>query len=87
VPFPSFSVHQRSKRGVTGESKTLGEHLRRARIDRKLTNVQVAHILGVAYQTVEKWEHNRVTIGSKSRPKVRAFIDSDPQATTGFSNP
>ena len=29
----------------------LGEHLRGARLDRKMTNVQGAHILGVAYKT------------------------------------
>ena len=64
------------------ESKTLGEHLRRVRIDRKLTNVQVAHLLGVAYQTVEKWEHNRATIGPQSRPKVIAFIGYNPEELT-----
>jgi DNA-binding transcriptional regulator YiaG len=86
VCFPSFSMHQRLRRGVATEPKTLGEHLRRVRIDRRLTNVQVAHVLGVAYQTVEKWEHNRAEVGPNSRAKVIAFIEYDPLAGSTLSN-
>lgn len=66
-------------RKIQDPPRTLGEHLRRVRIDRKMTNVEAARILGVAYQTVEKWEHNRIAIGSNSRPKVIAFIGYDPE--------
>ena len=45
-----------------------------------MTNVEVAHILGVAYQTVEKGEHNRTLIGPKARPQVIAFIGYEPEA-------
>ena len=72
-------------RNVAEEPKTLGEHLRKARVDRKMTNLQVAHILDVAYQAVEKWEHNRTLIGPKSRAKVVAFIGYDPEDTSGTS--
>lgn len=51
-----------------------------------MTNIQVAHILGVAYQTVEKWEHNRTLIGPNSRPKVIAFIGYDPEVPKPDSN-
>ena len=57
--LPVASPYRRLWRKVPENPKTLGEHLRKARINRKMTNVQVAHILEVAYQTVEKWEHNR----------------------------
>ena len=76
--IPVASPYRRLWRKVPEHPQTLGEHLRRVRIDRKMTNVQVAHILGVAYQTVEKWEHNRTLIGPTSRPKVIAFIGYDP---------
>ena len=65
-------------KGAPTNPQTIGEHLRLARVDRGMTNVQVAHILGVTYQTVEKWEHNRTAIGPLSRPKVIAFIGYDP---------
>ena len=80
------SVYRRQLRQVPEHPRTLGEHLRRARIDRKMTNVEVAHILGVAYQTVEKWEHNRTPIGVASRAKVIAFIGHDPKADIAKSN-
>ena len=76
--FPTISVYRRIWKGVSTHPQTLGEHLRLARIDRKMTNVQVARILGVAYQTVEKWEHNRHPIGKKHRPAVIAFLGYEP---------
>ena len=83
-------MYRRRLRQVPEHPRTLGEHLRRARVDRKMTNVEVAHILGVAYQTVEKWEHNRTAIGPESRPKVIAFLGYDPAMPgpnpTGDSN-
>ncbi len=68
-------------RAVVDEPVTLGEHLRRKRVDMGMTNVQLAQILGVTYQTIEKWEHNRVLIGSKSRAQVVAFLGYDPEAS------
>jgi hypothetical protein len=39
-------------RGTANEPKTLGENLRRKRIDMGMTHVQIAaEFLGVAYQT------------------------------------
>jgi DNA-binding transcriptional regulator YiaG len=73
-------------KGVSESLGMQGDYLRRARVDRKLTNVQVAHLLGAAYQTVEKWEHNRAAIGASSRPKVIAFIGYDPEAPLAEPN-
>lgn len=60
-------------------ANTLGEHLRLARIDRGLKQTELAAMLGVVYQTVEKWEHNLVPIGPKSRPRVIAFLGYEPE--------
>ena len=43
-------------------------------------------MLGVAYQTVERWEHNRNPISPKSRLKIIAFIGYDPDTVTGEFN-
>ena len=43
-------------------------------------------MLGVAYQTVERWEHNRNPISPKSKLKFVAFIGCDPEAVTDDSN-
>ena len=58
---------------------TIGEHLRKKRVDSGLTNMQVAQTLGVCCQTVERWEHNRTAIPPKSRAKIVAFIGYDPE--------
>ncbi len=79
-------VYRRIQKAVSSHPQTLGEHLRRARVDRNLTNIQVARMLGVAYQTVERWEHNRNPISPKSKLKIVAFIGYDPEAVTGDSN-
>jgi transcriptional regulator with XRE-family HTH domain len=78
VKIPTSSVYRRLQLGVAGTPETLGEHLRRVRVDRGLTNVQTALMLGVAYQTVERWEHNRRAISAKNRSKVLAFLGFDP---------
>ena len=58
--------------------QTLGEHLRLARIDRGLKQTELAQLLGVVYQTVEKWEHNLVPMSPKSRARIVAFLGYDP---------
>jgi transcriptional regulator with XRE-family HTH domain len=79
------SVHRRVWRKVVAEPKTIGEHLRKKRVDMGLTNVQVARLLGVCYQTVERWEHGRCPMKSKHRAKVVAFLGYDPD--TGKPKP
>jgi DNA-binding XRE family transcriptional regulator len=76
--FPSVSVYRRSLKRVSANPQTLGEHLRLARIDRGLKQTEVAALLGVAYQTIVKWEHNLHPIGPKSRPRVIAFLGYEP---------
>ena len=63
---------------MVAEPKTIGEHLRRKRVDMGLTNVQVAQSLGVCYQTVERWEHSRCPMKPKHRAKVVTFLGYDP---------
>ena len=60
--------------------ETLGDHLRRKRLDLVFTNVQEAQILGVAYQTVERWEDDRRPIAPRMRPRIIAFPGYDPDA-------
>jgi transcriptional regulator with XRE-family HTH domain len=43
-----------------------------------LTNVQVAELLGVVYQTIERWEHDRTPITAKNRGKIIRFLGYDP---------
>ena len=74
VKIPKASVHRRVWRKVMAEPKTIGEHLRKKRVDMGMTNVQVAHSLGVCYQTMERCEHGRFPMKPKHRAKVVAFL-------------
>src|SRR5205823_2842907 len=76
--FSSVSVYRRSLKRASANPQTLGEHLRSTRIDRGLKQTEVAGLLGVAYQTVVKWEHNLHPVGPKSRPRVIAFLGYEP---------
>jgi len=74
--FPKSSRHWRRVKHAPTSLNTLGDHLRLARIDRGLKQREVAAILGIDHKTLEKWEHNRLSIGSKSQPRVLAFINN-----------
>ena len=76
--FSAISVYRRILKRAPKNPQTLGEHLRLARIDRGLKQTELAQLLGVAYQTVEKWEHNLVLMSPKSRARVVAFLGYDP---------
>ena len=76
--FSAISVYRRLLKRAPENPQTLGEHLRLARIDRGLKQTELAQLLGVTYQTVQKWEHNLVPMNSKSRARVVAFLGYNP---------
>ena len=78
--IPRKSVYRRLLKRVPDEPKTLGEHLRRKRVDEGMTNMQVAELFRVAYQTVERREHNRTPIGESNRLKIIAFLGYEPRS-------
>ncbi|WP_420196892.1 helix-turn-helix domain-containing protein [Chthoniobacter flavus] len=54
--------------------------MRRKLIEMRLTQMQVAEILGVAYQTVERWERNRTPITKRNQTKIVSFLGFNPLA-------
>ncbi len=79
VNIPQISLHRRMLRGALNDPKTLGEHLRRKRVDMALGHVQVAEIMGVAYQTIQRWECNRRPITPNNQKKIIQFLGYDPR--------
>ena len=76
--FSGFSVYRRTLKKVTEHPQTLGEHLRRKRVDAGMTHLELSEFFGVAYQTVERWEHDRVAVSGRHRTKIVAFLGYDP---------
>ncbi|MEJ7606669.1 MAG: helix-turn-helix transcriptional regulator [Bryobacteraceae bacterium] len=71
---------------MPAKAQTLGDHLRIIRVDRNLTQAQVAQQLLVAYQTVHKWEANLTVIAYANRAKIIRFLGYDPSRKSRQSN-
>lgn len=65
------------------ELRTLGDHLRKTRLDRGLWQEHVARELGVSVSTVLNWETNHTRVQTRFMPKVMAFLGYDPREETG----
>jgi transcriptional regulator with XRE-family HTH domain len=61
----------------------LGEHLKKARMDRGLRQEEVAAALGVSVTTVCTWETGHANVSTRSLPKVVAFLGYDPREEAG----
>lgn len=57
----------------------MGEHLRKARMDRGLWREHVAAELGVSVATLWNWEMGHTSVATRFLPKVFAFLGYDPR--------
>lgn len=65
---------------------TLGEHLRKRRLDLRQTQEQSAKWFGISVTTYNNWEANRVTPGISKSPKITGYLGYDPHpAPKSFS--
>ena len=62
--------------------ETLGDHLRKKRLDLGLLQREVGQKLGVDGCTIYNWENNRTSPNLYSLPKVIRFMGYDPSYTT-----
>jgi DNA-binding transcriptional regulator YiaG len=78
----SESLHFRSLRRYPATPKTLGEHLRKKRIDLHLSMTQLIERLGldVSDSSVEKWEKSKIRPSAEHRRQIVEFIGFDPAA-------
>ncbi|MBI1807804.1 MAG: transcriptional regulator [Ignavibacteria bacterium] len=58
--------------------RTIGDHLRKKRLDLKLYQKDVAKLLGVTTDTVTNWERNRGGLALRLIPKIIVFLRYDP---------
>jgi transcriptional regulator with XRE-family HTH domain len=63
------------------ELKTLGDHLRKRRLDLKLLQRQVALVLGVDEATIWNWENNRSSPKLRCIPTIIKFLGYVPLNT------
>jgi transcriptional regulator with XRE-family HTH domain len=63
--------------------QTLGDHLKKARLERALGQERVAEELGVSVSTLINWERNHTRVQTRFVPRVVAFLGYDPREETG----
>jgi transcriptional regulator with XRE-family HTH domain len=66
-------------RGYPLSLATVGDHLRKARLDRGLLQEEVAQNLDVSLGTVVNWEQNHTAVATRFMPRVVAFLGFDPR--------
>ena len=62
--------------------QTIGDHLRKKRLDLKLFQKDVARLLGVTTSTVTNWEKNRGGTAIRFIPKIIEFLGYNPLIET-----
>jgi DNA-binding transcriptional regulator YiaG len=75
-----FSPHFRQLRRYPATPRTLGEHLRKKRIDMGLSMPKLAKLLGVGVTdtAIEKWEKNQNRPTEPYRSRIVEFLGFDP---------
>jgi DNA-binding transcriptional regulator YiaG len=74
------SLHFRQSRDYPANPKTLGEHIRKRRIDLHMSMTQLANALelGVSKAAIEKWENNQNCPTKENRRRIVEFLGFDP---------
>ncbi len=85
--MPFCHVHLRGQRPLPPayprELNTLGDHLRKRRLDLGLLQKEVAEQLGVGKTSIFNWERNRTTPALWLIPKVIRFLGYTPYPPGG----
>ena len=78
------SLHFKQFRQYPTHPKTLGEHLRKKRIDMGLSMPKLANLLGIGVTdtAIEKWEKNINYPTAHYRSRITRFLGFDPELET-----
>lgn len=81
MPFCHLELKAKKPCAVafTAEPKTLGEHLRKRRVELGLLQKDMAPLVGADLKTVSNWELNRAEPELRFLPAILAFLGFDPR--------
>ena len=68
------------------EVKTIGDHIRRRRLDLKLNLTEAAAVMGVCSESVTRWENNREQPAARTVPKIIKFLGRTPYSDISTMN-
>lgn len=66
--------------GYPKEPKTLGEHIRKKRMDLKLLQTEAAERLGITAAGLQVWEQDKAEPLARYIPAILAFVGYDPRS-------
>ena len=87
MPFCHFELTARKPSSLPypAQLDTLGDHLRKRRLDLGLLQREVAERLGVTASTIWNWEANHSSPQLRLIPRIIAFLGYDPHSTSSGS--
>lgn len=80
LPFCHITLSAQKPTKLPRILNTIGDHIKRRRLELGLYQGQVARVLGVDESTVTNWEKNRTSPTLRYLPKLVQFLDYDPLA-------
>jgi transcriptional regulator with XRE-family HTH domain len=78
LPFCSLTLTTKKPSKFAQNPKTLGDHIKRRRLELGLYQAQLAPILGITESTITNWEKNRTNPTLHLLPKIIEFLGYDP---------
>ena len=78
MPFTRISLKSLIRKPYDFEPETLGDHVRRKRLEMGLTQKEVANQLGVVPWTILNWEKGHTNPPIASIPAIKQFLGYDP---------
>lgn len=85
IPLRCLGPHEKQVKGYPESPSTLGQHLRKRRLDLGLTQEQVAARFGISVTSYNYWEADRIDPKIAQWPEITRFLGRDPSpAPTSF---
>jgi DNA-binding XRE family transcriptional regulator len=76
IPYPT---RWKCTQKLSAQPTTLGEHLKKARIERHLFQTDVARLLQVDRVTIQNWERGVTEPNGQLIPRIISFLGYDPE--------
>jgi transcriptional regulator with XRE-family HTH domain len=86
APLHCLGPHEKQVKGYPAAPTTLGEHLRKRRLDLRETQAQAAARFGISSTAYNGWEGDRIVPNIAKWPDVVRFLGYDPSPSpNGFA--
>ena len=78
APIPRILLYEMARKGYVQHPNTLGQHIRKKRLDLGLSQKRLAEMLGVAQPTVQHWEDYGEHPKAKNMERIQKFLGFSP---------